>query len=522
MSAISGDLLSENTNIMEEKKSQQKNRKSTQTNMFTVRNLKKITRVTLKVFMSIAMLFLGGSIFWYYGIICHAGLLQTDFPHDYYERGFEKNAPLSGFEKIKILKTQVPIYNMDDDQGVQRCSFVHFDEADINKQFEGTKNANNGKQENASLLYKLTELKEGAEKQGSGFIKYSFINYLQRLIIADFKVISTYFEFFHSVCNESVGLMLGALFLIPFAPIYIICHIVSSIGFFLMSIMDIFKTPHYNSKTESGTGLSGIGFSYILKVAMNALFPCDKNAKPPEYEPLTWWDIFIRLAYLFFYCTMGIMINVASSIFCALYSLAKVFAMSGTVDVSKSSQNNKTDNPATSKKFTIFHLLKNNLHFYSRGYLIAFTLMLINQIYIDMSATTAIGCIFAVIILVFGTNVFAKYVVDPNDFSSSGDKCDASTDRDPDAPMAQSEAAPLISSVNANAEQQPQQVVEPSAPPLINQSINPTPINAEEIDVNVNNPQSTTIEMKGGEGEKRMKKSSSKTQRKKPVVNEMP
>jgi len=151
--------------------------------------------------------------------------------------------------------------------------------------------------------------------------------------------------------------------------------------------------------------------------------------------------------------------------------------------------------------------------------------MLINQIYIDMSATTAIGCIFAVIILVFGTNVFAKYVVDPNDFSSSGDKCDASTDRDPDAPMAQSEIAPLISSVNANAEQEPQPVVEPSAPPLLDQTINPTPINAEKVDVKVDNPQNATIEMKGGgegEGEKQMKKSSSKTQRKKPVVNEVP
>jgi hypothetical protein len=507
MSAISGDLLSENTNIMEEKKMQQKNRKSTQTNMFTVRNLKKITRVTLKVFMNIAMLFLGGSIFWHYGIICHAGLLQTNFPHDYYEREKEKS-PQSGFDKIKILKTQVPIYSMEDDKNVQRCSFVHFDEADINKQFEGTPN-DKGKQENASLLYKLTEIKEGAEKQGTGFIKYSFINYVQRLIIADFKIISTYFEFFHSVCNESVGLMLGALFLIPFAPIYMICHIASSIGCFLLSIIDIFKTPHYQPKTESGSGLSDIGFLWMLKIIKNSLFPCDPNAAKPEYEPLTWWDLFIRLFYLFFYCTMGIMIGVFSSIFCALYSLVKVFAMSGTVDVPKSSENDKTGNPIKSKKFTIFHLLKNNLHFYSRGYLIAFTLMLINQIYIDMSPATAIGCIFAVIILVFGTNVFAKYVVNPDDFSSSGDKCDASTDRAPDTPVAQP-VAPLdpMSQMNENA---PQPQVAPSAPLM--------PVNVEEVNVNVDNPQSTTIEMKGGE--KQMKKTSCKTQRKKPSVNEM-
>ena len=514
MSAISGDLLSENTTIMEEKKLQHKTRKSTQTNMFTVKNLKKITRVTLKVFMSIAMLFLGGSIFWHYGIICHAGLLQTEFPHDYYERDKEKT-PKSGFDPIKILKTQVPIYSMDDDQGEQRCSFVHFDEADINKQFEGTTN-NKGKQENASLLYKLTEIKEGAEKQGVGFIKYSFINYVQRLIIADFKVISTYFEFFHSVCNESVGLMLGALFLIPFAPIYMICHVVSSIGFFLMSIMDIFKTGHYNPQTEETT---------LIGSMWNSLFPGDSSAKPPEYEPLTWGGLFIRLIYLFFYCTMGIMINVATSIFCALYSIAKVFAMTGTVDVPKSSEKDKmdnSDNPTKTKQFTIFHLLKNNLHFYSRGYLIAFTLMLINQIYIDMSLTTAIGCIFAVIILVFGTNVFAKYVVNPDDFSSSGDKCDVSTNREPDAPMVQPLSGPSMSSVNANAQEQ-QPVVVPSAPPLLDQSTPSIPINVENVEVKVDNPQNTIIEVKrGGEGEKQMKKTSSKTQRKKPAVNELP
>jgi len=481
------DLLSDNTNIMEEKKLQQKTRKSTKTNMFTVKNLKKITRVTLKVFMSIAMLFLGGSIFWYYGIICHAGLLQTEFPHDYYERDFEPNAPKTGFDKIKILKTQVPIYSMDDDQNTTRCSFVHFDEADINKQFEGTLNEK-GKQENASLLYKLTEIKEGAEKQGTGFIKYSFINYVQRLIIADFKVISTYFEFFHSFCNESVGLMLGALFLIPFVPIYIICHIASSIGLYLMSIIDIFKTGHYDPKNHEGES----GWTKIWQI----FFPIGGSMSTPEYEPLTWGGLFIRLFYLFFLCTMGIMLNVITSIFCALYSVAKVFAMAGTVDVLK---NDKTDNPVKTKQFTIFHLLKNNLHFYSRGYLIAFTLMLIKQIYIDMSPTTAIGCIFAVIILVFGTNVFAKYVVDPNDFSSSGDKCDASVDREPDAPKQQ---------------------VYPSAPPMPANVTNVTNVtNAENIDVNVGDPTNTTILLKGGN--KPLKIGSSKTQRKKPSVNEV-
>jgi hypothetical protein len=538
MSAISGDLLSDNVNIMEDKKQKLKTKsKSSNTNMFTISNLKKITRVTLKVFTSIAMLFLGGSIFWYYGIICHAGLLQTEFPHDYYERDFEPDAPENGFERIKILKTQVPIYSMDDDNNTTRCSFVHFDEEDINTQFEGTVN-NKGKHENSSLLYKLTEIKEGAEKQGSGFIKYSFINYVQRLIIADLKVINTYFEFFYSICNESVALMLGALFLIPFAPIYMICHIVSSMGLFLMSIMDIFKTGHYDAEKHKDDS-SFFSTIWTLMYPIGGL--TGSKSQTPDYEPLTWWDIFIRLAYLFFYCTMGAMVGIASSMFCALYSLAKVFAMSGIVDVPNTNADDKTANPIKTKPFTIFHLMKNNLHFYSRGYLIAFTLMLINQIYVDMSPTTAIGCIFAVIILVFGTNVFAKYVVDPNDFTSSGDKCDASTDRVPDPEddnmyPEDDNMYPEEEGQYPFQQQQQQQPFNTSAPPLfgnqtnydplndpyapINANANANALNAEKVDVKLDDPKNTTIELKGGE--KRIKKSSSKTQRKKIVLDVAP
>lgn len=513
MSAISGDLLSDNINVMEEKKMQHKqNRKSTQTNMFTVKNFKKITRVTLKVFMSIAMLFLGGSIFWYYGIICHAGLLQTEFPHDYYERSVEPDAPQSGFDKIKILKTQVPIYSMEDNNNTTRCSFVHFNEADINEQFEGTVNSK-GKQENASLLYKLTEIKEGAEKQGTGFIKYSFINYVQRLIIADFKIISTYFEFFHSVCNESVGLMLGALFLIPFVPIYLICHVVSSMGLFLMSMMDIFKTGHYDPSKHQPDVSAWSQIWYIF-------FPADGSTEPtPEYEPLEWRDIFVRLGYLFFYGTMGTIVGIVSSIFCALYSIAKVFAMKGSVDVPNSSANDSSSNPTKSKPFTMFHLLKNNLHFYSRGYLIAFTLMLINQIYTDMSPSTAIGCIFAVIILVFGTNVFAKYIVDPNDFTSSGDKCNASIDKETNADnevQSQQEYQSVEPSAPPLFEEPQSQLVEPSAPPLFEN----TPINAVNNNAQVDKPFNGINNISGGT--KHIKKSSSKTKRKKSVVNLIP
>ncbi len=536
------DYYNMSSNIIEAKKQKNKaNRKSSNTNVFTLKNLKKVSRVTMKVFISIAMLFLGGSIFWHYGIICHAGLLQTNFPEDYYDRKYDTKTssttpPPTGFDKIKILKTRVPIYSVDDDNNTTRCSFIHFDEADINKQFEGTVN-DKGKRENASLLYKLTKMREGAETKSAGFIKYSFSNYVQRLIIADFKIISTYFEFFHSLCSESVGLMLGALFLIPFAPIYIICHVASSIGLFLMSIIDIFKTGRYIEKKEAPT---------VGGWLWNLFYPLgDDSTTTPEYEPLTWGGLFIRIIYFFFYCMVGTIVGSISSIFCALYSLVKAFSMSGTIDVTKTSVNSKTQNSAKTKQFTISDMYKNNLHFYSRGYLIAFTLMLIKQIYQDMSPTTAIGCIFAVIILVFGTNVFAKYVVDPDDFSSSGDQCDASTVREPDAPLPQQNpdpSAPPISQMRQNAEkvdvivdpvnttiEVTQSQANPSAPPISEmgtKSANIEPLETNDIKLNLNDsaeirpPEQSNINQLGGM--KQIKKSSSKTQRKKTAINVAP
>ena len=59
---------------------------------------------------------------------------------------------------------------------------------------------------------------------------------------------------------------------------------------------------------------------------------------------------------------------------------------------------------------------------------------------------------------------------------------------------------------------------DPYAP--INANANANALNAERVDVKVDDPKNTTIELKGGN--KQIKKSSSKTQRKKPLLDVVP
>jgi hypothetical protein len=410
MSAFSMDTT--NTNIIEEKKNNPGKSKAT---INTIKNIKQIAKVTLKVLRNIAIIFLGGSLFWYFGIVSNVNALGVDFPVDYYERNTEKVRELNpnkfGFVDIKKLKKSVPVYNTVDDNGVTSCNSIQFKPEDIKKQYTGIETSDK-KTEGESLLYKLSSLKENSEAGTFGFVKYAIATYLQRIIVADMKVISTYFEFFYSFCSEGVGLMLGAFFFIPFIFVYCLCHIVSTVGFTFMCVFDFFKTPRYD---ESRHGIHN-RWDQVSGWLMNTLFPTPGGVQAPEYEPLDWKDKLIRFIMSYVFLLFGIVPNAIASIFCGLYSLAKSLGMSGSY------KENKEDNP---KPFTLFEFLRNNLHFYSRGYLIWFTLLLISQLYTDMSMNAAIGCAIAVIILVFGTNVFAKNTFD---FSLSGEQCSAPAD----------------------------------------------------------------------------------------------
>ena len=412
MSAFSMDTTDNNTNIIEEKKNNPGKSKAT---INTIKNVKQIAKVTLKVLRNIAVIFLGGSLFWYFGIISNVNALGVDFPIDYYERDTDKVRELNpnafGFVDIKKVKRSVPIYNTVDENGVTSCNSIQFKLDEINKQYKGITTPDK-KTEGESILYKLNLLKENSEAGTFGFFKYAIATYLQRIIVADMKVISTYFEFFYSFCSEEVGLMLGALFFIPFILVYCLCHIATTVGFTFMCVFDFFKTPRYD---ESRHDINN-RWSQVSGWLMDTLFPTPKGVQSPEYESLGWKDKVIRFIMAYVFLLFGMIPNMVVSIFCGLYALAKSLGMSGSYKEKKDGE---------PKPFTLFEFLRNNVHFYSRGYLIWFTLLLVSQLYTDMSMNAAIGCIIAVIILVFGTNVFAKNTFD---FPLSGGQCSAPVD----------------------------------------------------------------------------------------------
>ena len=438
MSAFSMDTTDTNTNIIEEKKNNPTKSKAT---INTIKNVKQIAKVTLKVLRNIAIIFLGGSLFWYFGIISNVNALSVDFPVDYYERDTEKVKELKpntfGFVDIKKIKKSVPVYKTVDENGLASCNSIQFKLDEIHKQYKGIITPDK-KTEGESVLYKLSSLKENSENGTFGFVKYAIATYLQRLIVADMKVISTYFEFFYSFCSEGVGLMLGAFFFIPFIFVYCLCHIVSTVGFSFMCVFDFFKTPRYD---ESRHGINN-RWDQVSGWLMNTLFPTPGGVQAPEYEPLGWKDKLLRFTLSWMFLFFGMIPNTIASIFCGLYALAKSLGMSGSY---------QEPNADKQKPFTLFEFLRNNLHFYSRGYLIWFTLLLVSQLYTDMSMNAAIGCVIAVIILVFGTNVFAQNTFD---FSLSGDKCSAQVD---DFTVEPSPSVPIPSQEELKAQQpQPQ------------------------------------------------------------------
>ncbi len=313
----------------------------------------------------------------------------------------------------------------DDDKEAEKvCKFIVFNKDQINKQFAGTYSSTN-KKVDASLLYSLSDSKPDSYT-GAKFISYSMINFMQGLIVADFTIIRTYFEFFYSFCSESFRLMFGWFFLIPFAFIYMFCHSIATMGYTFIAVMDLFKMkkcdhtkdgtpigePDYvknprcvNKDVEPPTPTEADKSGWIMSW-FKSLLP--KSAPPaPKYvytgrdhESMTWLELIARIAFIF----PLMFINYFISIFCGFYALFKALGLRAEFKVQRE---NKSDLPEP--PFTFLTFMKNNLSFYSRAYLIMFSLLLIYESYVDMDINTAIGCVIAIIILVFGTSIFKKF-----------------------------------------------------------------------------------------------------------------
>jgi hypothetical protein len=317
------------------------------------------------------------------------------------------------------------------------CGGINFDENDINKQFAG--HYQNNKRVDASLLYSLSDNKPDSYS-GAKFIGYSMINFMQGLIVADFTIIRTYFEFFQKFCGESFSLMFGWFLLIPFMFIYLFCHIIATMGYSFLAILDLFKMKacdHSNSKDDGLSDLqketpcfdkevipheksedSSSWGSWIWTkiVGKGKQEPIKYKYIPRDHESMTWLELISRIAFIF----PLIWINSFMSCFCGFYALFKALSITGTFGKKDSDNKGKI-----SHEFSLLTFMKNNLKFYSRAYLIMFSLLLIYESYVDMNINTAIGCVVAIIILVFGTSIFKKLSQHDDIFTSfETEKCD--------------------------------------------------------------------------------------------------
>jgi hypothetical protein len=452
-------------------------------------DLKKVGKVTLSVLIKLAAIIGLSSLFSYYCIISYAHLMPTIDPkYDFTdieqaahiasvkklngkngEKGETKDAHVKNpfLPNITITRAinnkPIPVYvskETKDNKLNTNCGGIVFSQEDINQQFAGYYDGDVLKKTDVSLLYSInSSMSESYEDVG--FIKNALIKFFQNMVITDFRIITTYFEFFRSFCSEGFSLLFGWIFLIPFMFVFIVCHCVASGWYWLHTVMELFKTKdcsieNKNKIPDPKTGKISakcIGDSIIkdgvpqTKLGMidkiKLMFPFKYFFDPPKdtyimepgpdrkTENLTTWEWIARFAFA--YISPWIISFI--SIFCAWYSLFMSLLIKGVYDRPPHKGADKKTIDEKRKTFSIFSYIANNIKFYSRAYLLLFTALLVYESYVDMNMNTALGCIIAIIIVVFGTSVFKKLTMDDLLFTSGQeDKCyDPSASKEPDS-----------------------------------------------------------------------------------------
>lgn len=446
-------------------------------------DLKKVGKVTLIVLAKLAAVIALSSCFSYYCIISYAHLLPTidpvfDIDDSDEVKNIQKVKEINGTKEIdkeenvvtnpflpgikinnKVKNKPIPVYvsNETKDGKINtNCGGIRFEEEDIKKQFAGYYAKGDLQKTNVSLLYSINgSMPE--EYKGYGFIKYSLIKFFQNMVITDFRIITTYFEFFRSFCSEGFSLLFGWIFLIPFIFVFIFCHAVASGWYWLQCIKDMFKTKKCPADTVVPTGEGGYSNDKCIdsrEVLVNITEPpsffsspfmwfkskfTNKTSSTPvsytydkrEDESKSWGQFIGCLAFAY----ISPWITIFISIFCALYAIFMSLLIKGSYDRPPHEGADKKEIDEKRKTFSIFSYIANNMKFYSRAYLLLFTALLVYESYVDMNLNTALGCVIAIIIVVFGTSVFKKLTMDDLLFTSGQeDKCyDPSASKDPES-----------------------------------------------------------------------------------------
>jgi hypothetical protein len=386
MSSFFSSNSTTDTNIIEEKKAENA---TTESSTPSSDDLKKISSVSLKAFGTIMYIIFFSAIFYYYCVGAYAGVLPTSLPFA---------DPINGeyFNDIKLNHDTVPIYTFG-----KKCNNLFYSADDVNKYFKET-----------SYLYSLNNYKPTEyEDIGAGFIKYSLINFIQRVIILNYNVVSTYFEFLNSFCSESVSLMIGFLLIIPFFFIFIFCHIVFSIGCWAWSIYDFFKIPAFPTNLDKLKMEAKENEGFLTTLSNIFTTSAEKAAEAKKDIDMKWSGILLRLFVAFWYLILGSMVVVPLSIFSGVYSLLTPLLIHSKIGSDDG------------EPFSFLTMVQNNIKFYSRGYLIYFSLLLISDAFTEANSNTAIGCLLAIIILVIANKLFNAYIPSDAENPFSGEQC---------------------------------------------------------------------------------------------------
>jgi len=443
-------------------------------------DLKKVGMVTLSVLIKLAAIIVLSSCFSYYSIISYAHLLPTNdpvfdiddaeevkriqeikaingTPGTHKEESVVQNKFIPNIQMANAVKKKpIPVYvskETKDGKNNTNCGGIYFNQEDVQKQFAGYYAKGDLQKTDVSLLYSINgSMPE--EYKGFGFIKYSLIKFFQNMVITDFKIIKTYFEFFRSFCSEGFSLLFGWIFLIPFVFVFLFCHCVASACYWFQSIKDMFKTKKCPDTTDvpktNGAYLPDkcIDNTEVLNVItdppgiwhpfawVKSIFTNKTSATPAIYsykkrddESKSWGQFIGCIAFA--YISPWIMTFI--SVFCGVYALFISLLIKGKYDRPPHKGADGKGASETTKTFSIFSYIANNMKFYSRAYLLLFTALLVYESYVDMNMNTALGCVIAIIIVVFGTSVFKKLTMDDLLFTSGQEeKCyDPSESNDP-------------------------------------------------------------------------------------------
>ena len=393
----------------------------------------QIWKIPIKVAIIILLYVMFGTITSYYTVLSYIGAFQTSLPSNDPDKYGEYFKPIKLAHLTKNLnkmpkKMDAPATTgattggspKAEDAASDMCNKLMFDETLINETFKD------------SFLYQMNYYKPTEyENFGMGIITYPIINFIQRVVILNYKLLDTYFGFINSISSEKTVVAIGFLFGLLFIPLFLIWNFIASIGCWWWSLKDFFKVPGANYiKQQMGLGSSPMPTTAAEATGAAAsaatLAMADPNAAMASVDNMQAKAINVKknldmgfLGVVYRLCILCIYF------FCGFFTVPTVAFVAGTYTlfnslVVPSSLNASSTSISPSNTFS--SLLNNNLTFYRHIYFIAFAIVLTLSAFSDINSNAGVGIMIAIIGIAFGTSMYKQYTPQTN-LPYSGAQC---------------------------------------------------------------------------------------------------